>query len=82
MAARLRVSRGVANGHGGEKNWPRGKFLLASPGGKPYFAINPAGKKAGQSGVGLTPSVAFLIKARPEVRKAKAQVSTLRRVGA
>jgi hypothetical protein len=34
--------------------------------------INPARKKAGQSGVGLTPSVAFFFKARPEVRKAKA----------
>ncbi len=30
----------------------------------------------------VTPFVAFFFKARPEVHKAKAQVSTLRRVGA
>jgi hypothetical protein len=51
----------VAREHGGEKNWARGKFLLASPARWPYFAINPARKKAGQSGDWVTPVRRFLL---------------------
>jgi hypothetical protein len=59
-----------------------GKFFLAWGGSWSYFEIDPARKKAGKSGDRVTPCVAFFFKARPEVHKAKAQVSTPRRVGA
>ena len=75
-------SEGVARATPGKKISCRGNFFLHGGASGPISQLDPASKKAGRSGVGLTPSVAFFIKARPEVQKAKAQVSTLRRVGA
>ena len=68
-----RLWRCVWPARGMPKKFRRGgNFFLHGGAAGPISRFDPARKKAGQSGVGLTPSVAFFIKARPEVRKAKA----------
>jgi hypothetical protein len=56
----------------GKKIARGGNFFLHGGATRLISQLDPARKKAGRSGVGLTPSVAFFFKARPEVQKAKA----------
>ena len=74
--------RRVGAATAGKKIAREENFFLHAGATHPISQIDPARKKAGQSGAGLPPFVAFFFKARPEVHKAKAQVSTPRRVGA
>jgi len=66
------VRRCAAAATAAKKMAREGIFFLHEGATHPISQFDPARKKAGRSGVGLTPSVAFLFKARPEVHKAKA----------
>jgi len=62
LAERFKLARsGMAFSHAPKKKCPGGKFSLAWGGSRPYFAIDPARKKAGRSGAWVTPVRRFLI---------------------